>query len=269
MAPPQRIAVVVASSRVGKATIDALVHATSSDPLHKGTAIRAVLRDPSKADPQWALQGVEVVSGLNTEDTASLAAAFDGVDKAFIVAPQVENRADVVNALLTAAKAHGVRHVALIGGVFQEEERFLFHQQWMSSRRKAEELELIWTQLECSDFMENLLGSCGSIQQERRIYGVFPDGISSPVALNDIGRAAAAVLLGDSSQHSNKAYRIVGLQALSPREVASVIGDVTGTTVEFEDVGLEASKQVHNSTAHPDSPSAVQGSEKLCLLLCK
>lgn len=244
MAPPQRIAVVVASSRVGKATVEALVDTISSDPSYKDTSIRAVLRDPSKADPQWPLQGVETVSGLSTDDSSSLTAAFKGVDKALIVAPQVENRADIVNALLTSAKAHGVRHVALIGGVFQEEERFLFHRHWMSSRRKADELGLTWTQLECSDFLENLLGSCGSIREDGVLYGVFGDGVSSPVALRDIGKAAAAVLLGDSSQHANKAYRIVGLQALTPRDVASVISDVTGTRVEFKDVGLEASKQV-------------------------
>jgi hypothetical protein len=41
--------------------------------------------------------------------------------------------------------------------VFQEDEVVLMHKHWQATKRHAQSLGLKWTQLQCVDFMENVL----------------------------------------------------------------------------------------------------------------
>eukprot|EP00897_Mesotaenium_endlicherianum_P007499 jgi/Mesen1/6778/ME000348S06044 len=237
---PHQVCVVVGSSRVGQATIEALINKFST-PLK----IRAVVRSLEKASLLTARFGgsVEVVSGVDAFDKGSHERAFSGVEKALIVAPQLENREDAVNNLLDSAKEHGVRHVVLIGGVFQEEEKFLFHRQWMSSRRRALTLGLKWTQLECSDFMENLYRSQKSVQEEGKIHGAGAEGVSAPVALVDIGEAAAVILSEPGDIHYDKGYRIVGGDIFTPSLIAEIFTRTLGKQVVFVDTGIDSARE--------------------------
>ncbi|GJP34574.1 hypothetical protein CLOM_g19006 [Closterium sp. NIES-68] len=255
------VAVVTASSRVGKATVRHLL-VSHGNKVH----IRAVFRGKSKTKEDFIhdllqsegtengatlaaeslisnLANVEVVCGFDVADPTTHAAAFSGVDRALVIAPQLENRQEIVNSILTAGKSHGVRRVVIIGGVFQEEEKFIFHRQWQSTRRHADEtLGLSWTQLECGDFMENVLRNKETICNEDKVYGAGgnPGACSLPIALDDIGKAAAVILACDDDvAHNRQAYRIVGPDLLSQHDMARIIGEKIGKEVTFVDLGLD------------------------------
>eukprot|EP00850_Spirogloea_muscicola_P021907 SM000267S09858 [mRNA] locus=s267:152491:154145:- [translate_table: standard] len=266
--PPRAVAVVTASSRVGAATIAALAR-LPSPPL-----VRACVRSSDKVTAVPTADCVELVVDVDAFDPASHERAFRGVSRALIVAPQLPNRSasqqspsagsgccsavtlrpgarihqsdEAVNRLLDGARFHEVQHVVLIGGVFQvyrgglqEEERFLFHRQWMSSRRHAQSLGLTWTQLECSDFMENSLRHTTSIREADMIYGAGAEGLSAPVALADIGAAAALILASTSREHDNRAYHAVGPDILNPPGIAQTFSRALGRTIVFVDVGID------------------------------
>eukprot|EP00850_Spirogloea_muscicola_P010587 SM000063S19977 [mRNA] locus=s63:47139:48782:+ [translate_table: standard] len=251
--PPSAVAVVTANSRVGAATVAALARLPAPPP------VRACVRSPDKAAAVPTADCVELVVGVDAFDPASHERAFRGVSRALIVAPQLPNREEAVNLLLDGARFHGVQHVVLIGGVFQEEERFSFHRQWMSSRRHAQALGLTWTQLECSDFMENSLRHTTSIREVQfvdgiswsgmtyyggrlqvdMIYGAGAEGLSAPVALADIGAAAASVLASTGREHDNRAYHVVGPEILNPPGIAEIFSRALGRTIVFVDVGMD------------------------------
>ena len=88
--------------------------------------------------------------------------------------------------------------------------------------------------------MENLISHRVAIQRKGCIFGGGAGGCSCPVALDDIGRAAAAVLADESEVHDNRAYKIVGPEALSPADVAQRLGEGLGREIAFVDQGVEA-----------------------------
>ena len=242
------VTIVVASSRVGQETIFALA-ANYASKVH----IRAVFRSEENAQSLAQLHpSVEIFVGsadIFSQDVLVL--AFNGAHKALIVAPQTEDRHLTVNKILDFAAQGRVAHVVLIGGVYQEEEKFLFHRQWQASRKHANTLGLKWTQLECSDFCENLYRSKESIRTDGVIHGAGAEGVSAPVALEDIGRAAALVLACEGCQYDNLGLKIVGPEPLSPLQIADTFSRVLGKPIRFVDIGVRKAREVSEKIARP------------------
>eukprot|EP00271_Cylindrocystis_brebissonii_P011896 TRINITY_DN29901_c0_g1_i1.p1 TRINITY_DN29901_c0_g1~~TRINITY_DN29901_c0_g1_i1.p1 ORF type:complete len:301 (-),score=24.83 TRINITY_DN29901_c0_g1_i1:1239-2141(-) len=233
------ISVVIGSSRVGHAAILSLLRTYKNS-----VTIRAVFRSEARASTLSSLPEVEFVTGVDGLDPSSHHLAFANIQRAFIVAPQLENRHEIVNKFLDSAKENGVEHVTLIGGVFQEEEKFLYHRQWMSSRRHAERLGLPWAQLECSDFMENVYRNQERIRKEGEMAVAGVEGLSAPVALADVGSAAAAILAAsDISRHRNRVYRIIGPETLRPADIAAIFTKSLGRTVKLVDLGVDEARK--------------------------
>lgn len=197
----------------------------------------------SEASNDKKAKNIEISIGLDAMDPSTHSLAFSNIEKAFIIAPQSENRSDIVNSLLSGASFFGVKHVVLIGGVFQEEEKFLFHKQWMKSRRHSENLGLQWTQLECSDFMENVFRNRDNIRFKKRFIGVGKEGLSLPVSLKDVGIAAASILSCSDERHKNRGYRIVGPELLSLSNVVDLFSKKLGFSVELVDSGVEEARE--------------------------
>lgn len=220
------VTVIMASSRVGKCTILEMLQNET------GVIVRAVFRSAEKAAGVDFPPTVEKASGVDFSEPQTHQCAFEGASKAFIIAPQVDNRDEIVNKFMESAKQYGVNHVVIIGGVFQEEEKFLFHKQWMSSRKFAESIGLAWTQLECSDFMENMYRNQKLVKEERKAVFVGKGGCSSPVSLSDIGKAAASILCCSTEKHYNRAYRVIGPEVLTPDDIVAIISKTLESNVE-------------------------------------
>lgn len=201
------ILVTGATGNIGRMVVDHLV-------ARGATAVRALTTDPARA----ALpDGVEVARGyLRRPET--LPAALAGVDRMYL-APTPDTVTDV----LALAREAGVSHVVDLSG---EPSTW-----WGSVTAAVEDGGPAWTHLWPGDFMENALAWAPQVAASRTVREPYPDGRSAPIAMDDIARVAAAVLL--SGGHVGRALSLTGPEVLTRVELAARIGRAIGTPVEF------------------------------------
>jgi uncharacterized protein YbjT (DUF2867 family) len=82
--------------------------------------------------------------------------------------------------------------------------------------------------------MENTRSWAPRIAASRTVREPHPDGRSAPIAMDDIARVAASVLL--SGGPTGRALSLTGPEVLTRVELAARIGDAIGAPVAFETV---------------------------------
>ena len=231
------IAVVGATGNQGGSVVDAL--------LARGARVRAVVRDPDKLTARaLADRGVELTVGDLT-DPPSLDALFDGVDAVFAMTTPLpggtEQEAATGIAIADAAARAGVPHLVFssVGGA--ERESGVPH--FESKRRVEERIEALGihhTFLRPVLFMDNLSGFMTSVEDGQVVVRMaLPDGIPlQMVAVRDIGRAAAAILLGGTAVEGDS-VEIAG-DTLTGSQIAKAIGAYAGLPARYEALPLEA-----------------------------
>lgn len=76
----------------------------------KKLPLRSLVRDTSSKVAKLKAQGIELAQGdFNQPDT--LKAALQGVEKAFLVTPNVPNQVELESGFIDAAQTAGVRHI--------------------------------------------------------------------------------------------------------------------------------------------------------------
>jgi NAD(P)H dehydrogenase (quinone) len=171
---------------------------------------------------------------IDFSDRASLAAAMRGVDSAFLLVPLGERMAEWAATALSVAVASGVGHVvraSVIGADVNVPFR-LGRAHGMVDQLLVES-GMPYTILRRNALMQEYVSRYGAGVRERAVLELPQgDGRVSLVDLRDVARAAARVLLGPGP-HWNRAYDLTGPDALSNRDVARVISEVTGRTVRY------------------------------------
>ncbi|WP_026554286.1 NmrA/HSCARG family protein [Arthrobacter sp. 35W] len=231
------VAVVGGTGKQGGSVIDAL--------LAHGARVRALVRDPDTPKARaLAERGVDLAVGDFT-DPASLAALFDGVDAAFAMTTPFQSSTEQETAdgiaLADAAAGAGVPHLVFssVGGA--ERETGIGH--FESKRRVEEHIEALGihhTFLRPVLFMDNLSGFMTSVENGQVVVRMaLPDGIAlQMVAVRDIGRAAAAILLGGTAVEGGS-VEIAG-DTLTGSQIAQAIGAHAGLPARYEALPLEA-----------------------------
>ena len=213
--------------------------------LDAGHAVRAVLRDESKAAP-WRERGAEVAIA-SFEDADALTAAFRGTAGVFVmIAPNFAPQPGYPNAHAAAAvlkealsKAQPGRVVALssVGG--QHETGLGLITQVHILERALAGLALPSAILRPAWFMENSLWDIAPARDS----GVMPsflqplDRAYPMVATADIGRVIAQTLT--QSWQGRRVIEIEGPRRYTQREIAALLDDVLGRPVEVQTVPRE------------------------------
>lgn len=220
------ILIIGAAGNNGMATLEALSR------LHqKDFTVRAGVRSAAKGEALKAkYPDIEtVVLDLDKPDT--LAAAYRGVDKLFLIIGNVENREEHARHAIDAAVASGsVKEVLFYSVVGAEYEAILFAKQFRAGEKYLEASGLGWTHLRTIFFQDNLIGWAEGIKQGALYLGIG-EGQFAPLNVGDIGEIAANILTTEG--HAGKAYNITGPELLSGVDFARVFSDVTGKTVQF------------------------------------
>lgn len=192
--------------------------------------IRAGVRSQDKArDLQANFPGIETAI-LDLDKPETLAPAFQGVSKLFLIIGNVENREEHAKNAIDAAVAAGtVEHVLFYSVVGAEYEAILFARQFRFGEKYLEASGLKWTHLRTIFFQENFVGWADGIKQGAFYFGIR-DGRFAPLNVGDIGEIAANVLA--TSGHEGKAYNITGPELLSGQDFAAVFATVTGKPVQ-------------------------------------
>lgn len=220
------------TGKTGGATLKAL--------LGKGVPLRAIVRNPDKAAGMKDA-GVDLVVG-DVTDKAVIDKALRGIERALMVMPNGETQLDSEKQFIDAAKAAGVKQLvkmssmeavadakAPIPKVHYQAEQYL----------RASGLD--WTLLKPNFFMQNLLGSAGTIKEQGKFFLPMADGKTVMADVRDIGAVAAVTLTG--AGHGGQTYEITGPEILSFHDVAARFTKVLGRKIEYVHVPMPAYRQ--------------------------
>ena len=174
---------------------------------------------------------------LNLTDRATIAPAFAGVDKAFLLSPPGHvNQDQLLVPLIDQARQQGLRKVVLMTAMGANADP-------SSPMRKAE------VHLEQSGLNYNIIRPNWFMQNFNTfwLHGILAQGkIILPVGnakgsfidARDIAAVAASLLNRDDL--NNRDFDLTGPQALSHDEVAKILAQEVGRPIVFQDITPEA-----------------------------
>ena len=205
-----------------------------------GVAVRALVRDRSKAVALAELPGVELVEG-DMARKETLDRVLAGIDRALMISSPNLQMLETQCRFVDACKAAGVAHVVKFSGkesnVGFDATKFLFTRMHGEIERYLEASGLVWTHLRPCQFMQVYLWEAPSIAGKGLLRLPLDDVRLSPVDVEDIARIACALLT--QGGHHGRALEITGPQALSMAEIANAIGEATGKPVRYQKTSIE------------------------------
>jgi len=215
-----------------------------------GANVRAAVRSPRKAE---SLKSERVsLTEFDTDKPETIEAAFQGVDKVFLLTPLVPNMVELSANLVAAAKKAGVKHIIKSSGMGAEVEPGITLTRWHREAEKAIEASgIAFTFVRPNGFMQNYANFNGAtIKTQNTFYLPVGDGKVSYIDTRDIAAVAVAALTQDG--HEGKAYEVTGLEAISNQEIAEIISQVVGRKINYVDVPEDAARSEMKQSGMPD-----------------
>ncbi len=217
-----------------------------------GADVRAGVRDLGKA-ADLAEAGAELVR-LDWSDPSSIAAAFEGVERLFLLTPFVEEPFPMVEAAVAAARSAGVKHIVRMSAAGADASAdFALAREHGRAEEAVKASGIGWTILRPSFFLDNFLhfGPASTVKAEGRFYGASGQGKAAYISTADIAAAAAAIL-GEPEAHAAQTYALTGGEALADAEVAALLGELLGKPVTFVDLTLEQQRAALEGQKTPE-----------------
>ncbi len=217
--------------------------------LAKGEQVRALVRDPQKAG---RIEGpdVELVVG-NVEKPETWDAAWQGVDKVFLLSPEGPQMAEVHGKFADTAKRAGVRHLLRMSLLVSNLDSPLVIAKWHGEAdQSVADSGIPYTIIRPAPFMQNILGSARMIASDGMFSGAQGEGKVGVIDNRDIGNVAATVLTSDG--HEGKTYPLTGPEALSMGEQAGKVSAVLGKEVKYVNVSQDKAKADMMAMGMPD-----------------
>lgn len=217
------VAVVGAAGRTGRWVVAAL--------RERGAAVREVVHSPAG--------GGDGVVAAELRDSRSLADAFRGAAAVHLIPPLMHPAEDLLVANATAAaRAAGVRRFVLHSVLRPGTPQLPHHLRKARSEAVVHDCELDWTILQPGTYAQNFSGRIAV----RDGAGVLATPYSasaalSPTDLGDIAEVSARV--HDEPGHGHASYELVGPEALTQLDMATILAAVRGFPVRVEVVAVE------------------------------
>lgn len=220
------ILVTGSTGKLGAATIQHLLNKTDV------SNIKAFARDINKAG-HLVEQGIETRIG-SFDDIASLDNAMQGIEKVLLVSGLDHNRFQQHKNVVDAAKNAGVKHIIYtslsINDVSTSALKSLMESHFQTEDY-IKESGLKYTILRNTLYADGIPMFVGAKVFETGIYLPTAEG-KVPYALrNEMAEAAANVLL--QNEHNNKTYEISGNELYSFQDIANVLSELSGKTVQY------------------------------------
>lgn len=218
-----------ATGHFGKNAIDSL--------LAKGIpaqSISALVRDETKA-VDLTTKGISLRKG-DYDDYASLVAAFKGVVKLLFVSgsdafKRVQQHRNVVN----AAKEAGIKHIVYTSYERKNETVSspiqIIAESHLDTEKNLKASGIGYTIMRNNVYADWIPVFIGQHVLETGILFPSGEGKINFVLRSEMAEVAANILTG--SGHENKEYGISNTEAVSFRDIASILSDITGKTVTY------------------------------------
>jgi uncharacterized protein YbjT (DUF2867 family) len=214
-----------------------------------GQRVRALVRNPVKAAN---LKGpnIELAAG-DFDQPATLDAALQGVQKAFLLTPVAERFVQWQRTFIQAAQRAKVQHLVKFSGMGaraeSESELLRLHAETDDLLRNS---GLPFTILQPNSFHQNILSSADTIKREGKFYWPLRNAKQSTVDIRDINSVAAKVFT--SSGHEGKTYVITGPEALTFQQAAEKLSSVLGRKIDYVDVPITAAADGMRQSGMPE-----------------
>ena len=163
--------------------------------------------------------------------------ALNGVDKLFLLTPDVPNAADLASNVVIEAKKAGIKQIvkqSVMGAALQADVGTMrLHRQ---VEKFIEQSGIPFTFLRPNEFMQNFINfHSPSIKGNNAFYIPLEDAKISLVDVRDIAGVAVKSLI-DEDKHKNKTYLITGPEALSYHQVAEILSNTTGRKINYVNI---------------------------------
>ncbi|WP_369141934.1 NAD(P)H-binding protein [Streptomyces sp. R44] len=191
-----------------------------------GTEVRALIRDPARAAALPA-RAKGVVGDL--DEPATLAPAFAGVDKLFLLTPGIGT--DHTAHAVAAAQAAGVSHIVHLSSANVLGDPMPAMGRWHHEREEiVRACGIPTTVLRPGGFMTNALEWAPTIREEGYVLDPVGPGRYAPIDPVDIAAVAALVLTENG--HQGEEYVLTGDEALTVTEQVQIIAAAAGRPIE-------------------------------------
>ncbi|MEO8444771.1 MAG: SDR family oxidoreductase [Gammaproteobacteria bacterium] len=208
--------------------------------LKKGVPLRAIVRNAEKAAALKAA-GVELVIG-DVTDKAVLEKAMVGVDKAFMTMPNGEKQLELEKQFIDVAKQAGVKHIVKMSSMEAvANAKAPIPKIHYASEQYLQGSGLDWTMIKPNFFMQNFLGSAGTIKEQGKFFLPMGEGKTAMADTRDIGACVAVVMTAPG--HAGQMYEITGPEVLSFADAAARFSKVLGRKIEYVHVPMPAYRQ--------------------------
>ena len=222
------ILVTGATGNTGRALVDALAR--------RGALVRAMVR--AEADRAKLPAGVPAVVA-DFDDLASIAAALEGAERAYLVTPSSERAEEQQRRFADLAAKAGVRHLVVLSQLASDEHspvRFLRYH--AAVEQHVRDLGVPYTFLRPNLFFQGLLAFAGTISSQGRFYAPIGDATISAIDVRDIADVAAVTLT--EAGHEGATYTLTGPASITHAQMAAALTAALGRDVTFIDVPPEA-----------------------------
>jgi uncharacterized protein YbjT (DUF2867 family) len=238
----KNILVTGATGNTGSALVNTL--------LGQGATVRALVRDPAKAEALKAA-GAEIhVADLLRPET--LEGAFDGIDVAYFVTWNGEDAQtqgmNFIEAARRASEAGSPVRIVRHSARGHEKSRLIVQHRALDAA--LAESGLPYTILRPTMFMQLTMMFADSIREQGAFYAPLRDGAVAMIDLRDIVASAVAVILGDG--HEGATYDLTGPAAVTFTDVAADFSELLGRPVQFVDVPPQAAREAMTGMGMPE-----------------
>jgi uncharacterized protein YbjT (DUF2867 family) len=215
----------------------------------KGVAVRALVRNPAKADAIAALPHVELVQG-DMSRPETLTGALRDVDRAMLISSSAPDMLEVQSNFIDAARKAGVKHVVKLSGIMPElDSAFRFARMHGEIEKRLEASGMAFTHLRAGEFMPAYFRQVPSITAKGAMFLAMGDARIASIDVGDIAEIAALMLT--ASGHEGKTYPLTGAEALSMTEVAEKLSAATGKTIRYVNVPPEDARKAQLAAGMP------------------
>jgi uncharacterized protein YbjT (DUF2867 family) len=215
----------------------------------RGVAVRALVRNPAKAEAIAALPHVQLVQG-DMARPETLAAALKGVDRAMLISSSDPMMLEVQSNFISAAKKADVKHVVKLSGIMPElNSAFRFARMHGEIEKRLEASGMAFTHLRAGEFMAAYFRQAPNIAAKGAMFLPMEDARIASIDVGDIAEIAASVLTG--SGHEGKIYPLTGPEALTMAQVAEKLSAATGKTIRYVNVPPEDARKAQLAAGMP------------------
>jgi uncharacterized protein YbjT (DUF2867 family) len=216
--------------------------------IERKAPIRGLVRDPKKAT-KLTQQGIELAVGdLAQPDT--LEPALQGIEKAFLVLPNLPNQVELECAFIDAAKRAGIKQIVKLSVMRAGEVPSAFQKWHRQIEEHLEQSGIAWTHLRPNMLMQNMRWFAQTIAENGAFYNCVGDTKISHVDARDVAAVAAACL--SETGHENKSYVLTGAKAITFNEIAAMLSQAMEKPVEYVDLPPNEIKTARLANGEPE-----------------